>query len=80
MAYQVVWPGKFREEHSELVDELAGARLIADALASYRPIVYVIDAETGEKAYSRRHKPETMLHSVARKLWTQNSFLSKLTR
>ena len=79
MAYQVVWPGKFGEERSELVDELAGARLIADALASYQPIVYVIDAETSKRAYSRRHNPETRLHSVARRLWTQKSFFFKLT-
>jgi hypothetical protein len=79
MAYQVVWPGKFGEDRTEPVDELAVARLIADALASYRPIVYVINAETSEKVYSRRHKPETWLYSVARQLWTQNSFISKLT-
>jgi hypothetical protein len=79
MAFRVVWPGKFGEESSELVDELAGARLIADALASYQPIVYVVDAETRKRAYSRRHKPETKLHSVARRLWTQNSFFYKLT-
>ena len=78
MAFRVVWPGKFGEERSGLVDELAVARLVADALASYRPIVYVIDAETGGKVYSTRHQPETMLHSVARNLWTQNSFFSKL--
>jgi hypothetical protein len=78
MAYQVVWPGKFGEERTEPVDELAVARLIADAIASYRPIVYVINAETGERVYSRRHKPETWLYSVARKLWMQNSFFTEL--
>ncbi len=79
MAFRVVWPGKLGEESSALVDELAGARLIADALASYQPTVYVIDAETSKRAYSRHHKPETGLHSVARRLWTQKSFLFKLT-
>ena len=79
MAFRVVWPGKFGEESSELVDELAGARLIADALASYQPIIYVIDAETSKRAYSRRHKRETGLHSFARRLWAQKSFFFKLT-
>ncbi len=79
MAFRVVWPGKLGEESSALVDELAGARLIADALASYQPTVYVIDAETSKRAYSRHHKPETGLHSVARRLWTQKSFLFELT-
>lgn len=79
MAFRVVWPGKLGEQSSELVDELAGARLIAYALVSYQPIVYVIDAETSQRVYSRRHKPGTRLHSVARRLWTQKSFFLKLT-
>ena len=78
MAFQVVWRGRLGEQRSELIDELAGARLIADALASYQPIVFVIDAETNKRAYSRRHEPETTLHSVARRVWAQTSIFSKL--
>ena len=67
MAFQVVWRGKLGEQRAELVDELAGARLIADALAAYQPIVHIIDATTRQSVYSRRHKPETTLSSVARR-------------
>ena len=79
MAFQVVWRGKLGEQRSELIDELAGARLIADALASYQPIVFVIDAVTSKRAYSRCHKPETALHSFGHKLRIRGSFLHKLT-
>ena len=78
MAFQVVWRGTLGEQRLGLVDDLAQARLIADAFASYQSVVYVVDAETGERAYSRRQKPETALHLVTRRLWTQKSFLSKL--
>lgn len=79
MAFRVVWPGRSGEDSSQLIDGLEGARLIADALTSYLKIVYVIDAETNEIAYSRRHDPETRLRSIARRMWTQGSVLVKLT-
>jgi hypothetical protein len=78
MAFRVIWPGKFGEQGSELVDSFEAARLLADALASYEPIVYVIDAETSKRAYSRRHKPEATLHSAGHKFWIRGSFLQKL--
>jgi hypothetical protein len=65
MAFRVVWRDELGEQRSGLVDELAGARLIADALASYQPIVYVIDAKTSQSVYSRRDKPDTKMPSVA---------------
>jgi hypothetical protein len=53
MAFRACWPGKSGEESSELVDGLEGARLVADALASYLKTVYVIDEETNEIVYER---------------------------
>ena len=53
MAFRACWPGKSGEESSELVDGLEGARLVADALASYLKTVYVIDEETNEIVYAR---------------------------
>ncbi len=79
MAFRVVWPGRFGEESSQSMDGLEGARLIADALTSYLKIVYVIDADTNEIVYSRRHESETRLRAVAHRLWTQGSFLFNLT-
>ncbi len=79
MAFRVVWPGRFGEDSSQLMDGLEGARLIADALTSYLKIVYVIDAETNEIVYSRRHDSETRLRAAAHRIWTQRSLLVKLT-
>ena len=79
MAFRVVWPGRFGEESSQLIEGIEGARLIADALTSYLKIVHVVDAVTNEIVYSRRHGPETRLRSVAHRLWTQGSSVFKLT-
>ena len=59
MGFRVVWRGKFGQESSQLIDELARARLVADSLASRnsrRTIVHVIDAKTNKIVYSTFHE------------------------
>lgn len=79
MAFRVVWPDRSGDESSQLIVGLGEARLIADAFTSYLRIVYVVDAETNEIVYSRRHARETRLRSISDRLWLRRSFLQKLT-
>jgi len=67
MPFRVVWRDELGEQGSTVIDEFAGARLIADALSSCLAIVHIIDATTSKSVYSRRHKRETTLHPVVRR-------------
>ena len=53
MSFRVVWPGRFGEESSQVIDELEPARLFADSLASRKKVVaHVVDAGSNETVYS----------------------------
>ncbi len=80
MAFRVVCPGPLGEVTSLVIEDLEGARLIADALASYMDTVCVIDTETNKTVYSRRRKAETSAHEVGGRLSARRPFFfNKLT-
>jgi hypothetical protein len=79
MAYRVKYRGPFGDEASEIIDELEGARLVADALVSYQETVCVIDTETNKTVYSRRQNVETRPDQVADRLSSRRPLFKKLT-
>ncbi len=77
MAFRVVCPGPLGEESSQAIEDLEGARLIADALASYMDTVCVINTETNKTVYSRRRKAETRPHEGGDRLSARRPFFVK---
>ena len=70
MSFRIVWYGRFGKETSQLIEELARARIIADALASRTKLsVYIIDESTKDIVYltALRPKVATLLRRGADK-------------